>query len=484
MELFDMTITDIHEGLIRKEYSCREVVAAYLDRCAKLEPVLHAFLFLDKENALRQANAVDRKIGAGNTLGLLEGQPIAVKDLIQTKGIPTTAGSKILEKYTPPYDATVMEKLHAAGVVLLGKTNCDEFGMGASGENSAFGPTKNPWNTEHVPGGSSSGSAAAVASGEAVAAVGTDTGGSIRQPSAFCGIVGVKPTYGRVSRYGQIALASSLDQIGPMTRTVRDAALLFNVLIGKDPHDATSVDKPSISVDTIQKGSVDGLRIGLPQEYFIGGMDRDVERIIRDTAKLLTANGARIVDVGLPHTAYALAAYYIILPAEASSNLSKYDGIRFGLSQKGKDLADGYFLTRGQGFGAEVKRRIMLGTYTLSAGYHDHYYNKAQKVRSLIRRDFSDVFKNVDALITPTTPTPAFRLGEKADPLMMYLSDIFTVAANIAGMPALSVPAGMVDGLPVGVQIMGPMWSEELLLSIGQNIEKTLAMPLRLPSDI
>ncbi len=482
MNLDTLTLQEIRKQLQQKAFSCRELVAAYYQRIAAVDPAIHAYLLLTSDAANRQADQVDTLIAEGRELGPLSGQPIAIKDVLATKGVPTTAGSRILEQYRPPYHATVVEKLLDAGAVLLGKTNCDEFAMGASGENSAYGPTTNPWDITRVPGGSSSGSAAAVAAGECVAALGTDTGGSIRQPAGFCGVVGLKPTYGRVSRYGLVALASSLDQVGPLTRTVEDAATMLNILAGQDVHDATSVDKPGVAMATVQGADVRGMKIGVPKEYFLDGMDPEVEKLVRASIKHLEDAGAAIVEVSLPHTEYALAVYYLILPAEASSNLARYDGIRYGLHKDGKDLSSVYLESRHAGFGNEVKRRIMLGTYALSAGYHDAYYLKAQKVRTLIRQDFAKAFQAVDALITPTSPSLPFKLGEKfADPLTMYLADIYTVSANLAGLPGLSIPAGRVGNLPVGVQLLGPLWSEERLLTIGRALEQRLAQPLRLP---
>ncbi len=483
MDLSRATIQSLQNGLTRKEFSSRELTQVHLDRCAMLEPRLHAFLHLDPDAALRQADAADAARASGDSCGPLAGIPVAVKDVLATHDMPMTAASKILEGYCPPYDATAVARIRAAGAVMLGKTNCDEFAMGASGEHSAYGPTKNPWDVTRVPGGSSSGSAAAVAAGEAVVALGTDTGGSIRQPAGFCNVVGVKPTYGRVSRYGLLALASSLDQIGPLARTVEDAAIVFNAIAGKDDRDATSVARPSINLDVLRNGNVKGLRLGVPKEYFVEGMDPRVEERVRSVIALAREHGATIADVSLPHTAYALPVYYLILPAEASTNLARYDGIRFGNRAAGNSLREAYVRTRHDGFGQEVKRRIMLGTFALSAGYYDAYYRKAQQVRTLIRRDFDAAFRDADVLLAPTSPGLPFRLGEKAgDPLMMYLADIFTVAANIAGLPALSLPAGFVEGLPVGVQLMGPLWAEERLLTAARALERALALSLSYPA--
>lgn len=483
MELTDLTIATFRDGIRAKRFSCVESVRASCDRIAQVDRSLNAFVQVTKDQALQTAGAWDAKLAAGERLPALAGVPLAVKDVLATRGIPTTAGSRVLKGYIPPYTATAVERLEQEGAIVLGKTNCDEFAMGASGENSAYGPTKNPWDLTRVPGGSSSGSAAAVAAGECLAALGTDTGGSIRQPAGFCGVVGLKPTYGRVSRFGLLALASSLDQIGPFARTVDDAAELLNAMCGRDERDATSVDRAGVSLDAIRTANVKGMTLGIPRQYFVDGMDPDVATIVRDAAALLERQGASVVDVDLPHTEYALAVYYLLQPSEASSNLARYDGIRYGPKGHGVSLDEEYFATRSAGFGAEVKRRIMLGTFALSAGYHDAYYGKAQRVRTLIRKDFTEAFATVDALITPTSPGVPFALGEKAsDPLTMYLADIFTVSANIAGIPGLSVPGGHVRSLPVGVQILGPLWSEERILTLGLALERGLALPRVLPT--
>lgn len=483
MNLHELTITSVLEGLSAKQFSCEELLVAYTERGQSFDKTLNAIRYADYESAHAAAKAVDAAYAAGVPPYPLSGVPMFIKDTIVTAGMPTTAGSKILESYVPATDATVVARLRAAGAILLGKTNCDEFAMGASGENSAFGATKNPWAPDRVPGGSSSGSAAAVAAGECLAALGSDTGGSIRQPAGFCGIVGIKASYGRVSRYGLIALASSLDHIGPLTRTVDDAAIILNVIAGSDPHDATSVEKAPMNLETIRQGEIRGLRIGVPEEYFVEGMDPRVEQSVRDAIALLKQMGADIVSIHLPHTEYALAVYYIIQPAEASSNLARYDGIRYGhRTVDATDLLSVYGRSRDEGLGEEPKRRIMLGTYVLSAGYYDAYYRKAQKVRTLIRQDFSNAFRDVDLMVTPTSPTLPFKLGERfADPLTMYLSDIFTVPADIAGLPSISIRSGFADGLPVGVQLMGPLWSEERVLTAAKALEKALALPLRLP---
>lgn len=482
MDTAHLTIQKIQDGLRGKEFSCRELTEAYLVRIEQRQPTVNAFLYINDHEARKAADDVDAMIRAGKKLQPLAGVPVAVKDVLMTKGLPTTAGSKILEGYIPPYHATAVQRLLDQRAIVLGKTNCDEFAMGASGENSAYGPTKNPWDTTKVPGGSSSGSAAAVADGQSLVALGTDTGGSIRQPAGFCAIVGMKPTYGRVSRYGLIALASSLDQIGPLARTIDDAAILLDAISGRDKRDATSVDQTRIDLASIRSGSVKGLKVGLPKEYFLQGIDPRVKQAVRRATDLLAAEGAKIVEVNLPHTEYALAVYYILQPAEASSNLARFDGIRYGKRIAGKDLLQTYLRSRSDGLGAEAQRRIMLGTYALSAGYYDAYYKKAQKVRTLIRQDFQQVFQSVDALLTPTSPGLPFALGAKTtDPLTMYLADIFTVSANIAGIPGLSLNCGWADGLPMGVQFLGPMWSEERLLTVGRCLEQALGLPAQLP---
>jgi aspartyl-tRNA(Asn)/glutamyl-tRNA(Gln) amidotransferase subunit A len=400
--------------------------------------------------------------------------------------MPTTAGSKILEGFVAPYDATVVEKLHAAGAVVLGKVNCDEFAMGSSTENSAYGETKNPWDPERVPGGSSGGSSASVAAGLCAASLGTDTGGSIRQPAAFCGVVGLKPTYGRVSRWGVVAFASSLDQVGPITRTVQDAALLLEVIAGFDPRDSTSLDEPVPQYSEALVGDVTGLRIGLPHEYFGDGIDADVRAALDKTIAILKDRGAIVVDVTLPHTHLALPAYYIVAPAEASSNLARYDGIRYGKAASGaRDLLDLYMKSRGAGFGREVKRRIMLGTYALRSGYYDAYYKKAQQIRTLIKRDFDNAFQHCDVILTPTTPTAAFRRGSKKDPLDMYLADVFTLSCNLAGLPGLSVPCGLTsEKLPVGAQLLGKPLDEATLLRVGHVIESLCGLRGQIPGGL
>jgi aspartyl-tRNA(Asn)/glutamyl-tRNA(Gln) amidotransferase subunit A len=449
--------------LAKKETSSLELTRAALERIRTTEPEIHSFITVTEESALAQARAADERRARGET-GPLLGIPVGIKDIILTKGIRTTAGSKILGNFIAPYDATVTQKLLAAGAVCVGKLNCDEFAMGSSTENSAYVVTRNPWNRERVPGGSSGGSASAIAARQCLGTLGTDTGGSIRQPAACCGVVGIKPTYGRVSRYGVVAYASSLDQVGPMARTVSGCAHLLAVIAGHDAHDSTSVDRPVPNYAAQLDGHIKGLRVGIPREYFVEGMQPEVERAVRAAVRVMETLGARVSDVSLPHTEYAIPTYYLIATAEASSNLARYDGIKYGLREAEADgLLAMYQRTRAAGFGTEVKRRIMLGTYALSAGYYDAYYLKAQKVRTLIRRDFEQVFAAHDVIVTPTAPTTAFRVGEKtSDPLQMYLSDIFTISVNLAGLPGLSLPCGFDNaGLPIGLQIVGRPFEEE-----------------------
>ena len=455
------------------DWSAREVTAAVLARIAAHDGALGAYLAVDGERALARADEVDAARARGDALGPLAGVPVAIKDVIVTEGLVTTAGSKILAGWVPPYDATAVARLRAAGAIVVGKTNCDEFAMGSSNEHSAYRPCANPWDLTRVPGGSSGGSAAAVAAGLATFALGTDTGGSIRQPAAFCGVVGLKPTYGRVSRWGAIAFASSLDQIGPIAGTVADAALALDVIAGLDLDDATSLDVPPPQAVAALGAGVKGLRVGLPREYFEGELDPAIAAAVHAAADALIGAGATVHDVSLPHTRHALPTYYLIAPAEASSNLARYDGVRFGHRAAGaRDLGDTYARTRAEGFGPEVKRRIMLGTYALRAGYYDAYYRKAQQVRALIKRDFDRAFAEVDVLLTPTTPTAAFRLGEKATPIAMYLGDIFTLACNLAGLPGLSVPCGATaDGLPIGAQLLARPLDEATLIRAGEVIE-------------
>jgi len=453
-----------------------QLTAALAARIRERDPDIRAYLTVDEAMAMRQAEAADAARAAGQN-GPLLGIPLGIKDLLNVEGQPCTCSARLLEGYTSPYDATAIARLRAAGAVFLGRTNMDEFAMGSSTENSAFQVTRNPADTSRVPGGSSGGSAAAIAAGEAIATLGTDTGGSIRQPTAFCGCVGLKPTYGRISRYGVTAFASSLDQIGPMTKTVEDAAILLGVMSGIDPMDSTTLDMPVPDYTAALKDDLKGVRLGLPKEYFIDGMDAEVRESIMAAVETCRALGAEIVEVSLPHTQYAIAVYYIIATAEASANLARFDGVRYGRRADGvTDPIDMYGRTRAQGFGPEVKRRIILGTYVLSSGYYDAYYLKAQKVRTLIRRDFEEAFKSCDALLAPATPTPAFRVGENTDdPLKMYLSDVFTATTNLAGICALSVPAQpTAEGLPIGLQVLGPAFGEERVLHIGHAFEKKL----------
>ncbi|MEK7284819.1 MAG: Asp-tRNA(Asn)/Glu-tRNA(Gln) amidotransferase subunit GatA [Chloroflexota bacterium] len=465
--------------LRRRETSAFELARLALDRVAQ-DPY-NAWLLRCPDHALAQARAADERLARGDA-PLLCGIPWACKDIIGTRGVETTAGSKILRGYVPPYSATVVERLDGPGAVMVGKTNLDEFAMGSSNENSAFGPVRNPWDPSRVPGGSSGGSAVAVATGEAIFALGTDTGGSIRQPAALTGVVGMKPTYGRVSRYGVVAFASSLDQVGPLTNDVEDAAIVCEALFGVDPADATTMALPSEDLRRdIEKG-VRGLRLGIPKEYFVTGIEPGVERRVREALRELEGLGARLVDVSLPSTDYALGVYYLIQPAEASANLARYDGVRFGLRVEGRDYIDTYKRTRGEGFGVEVKRRMILGTYALSAGYYDAYYVKAQKVRTVIKAEFERVFTQVDALVTPTSPTVAFEIGAKTnDPLAMYLNDVFTLPVNIAGLPGISVPCGLSDGLPVGLQVIANAFDEAMLFRVAAAYERATEHHLARP---
>jgi aspartyl-tRNA(Asn)/glutamyl-tRNA(Gln) amidotransferase subunit A len=466
MDLVGLTISQVRRGLLNKEYSAVELARAYLKKIEKEDKNYSAFLTLAKDLALAQAKDIDEKIKKGNELAPLAGIPVAIKDNIMVDGLLCTSASKILENYVAPYDATVIKKLKEQGAVIVGKANMDEFAMGSSTENSAFGVTRNPRDPERVPGGSSGGPAAAVAADQCIASLGSDTGGSIRLPASFCGIVGLKPTYGAVSRYGCTAYASSLDQIGPLAKNVEDAQTVFEAIRGADPRDSTSLN---FKENRAPKAKY---RLGVPKEYFIKGMDARVEAAIKQKIADLEQQGSEIIDISLPHTEYALACYYIIATSEASANLAKFDGIRYGFSSpKAKDVFDIYALSRGQGFGPEVRRRIMLGTYVLSAGYYDAYYVRAQKVRTLIKRDFDKAFEDVDAIVAPVSPTPAFRIGEKMDdPLQMYLSDIFTISVNLAGVPSLALPCGQADGLPVGLQVIGKHFDEQTIFEIGKKI--------------
>ena len=475
--LNQLTISELTAKLARREVSAREATQACLDQIARVDGAIHAFISHDAADALAQADAADKELSqGGRTARCLLGVPIAVKDVLAVKNQPLNCASKILGNFISPYDATVIEKLKAAGAIVFGRLNMDEFAMGSSTENSAFGLTRNPWDTTRVPGGSSGGSAAAVAADECIASLGSDTGGSIRQPAALCGCVGLKPTYGRVSRYGLVAFASSLDQIGPFTKDVRDAATLLGVLSGVDPRDSTSVPQPVPDYAAALTGDIKGLKLGLPREYLIGGLDPEVKAAVDAAVKKFTELGAEIVEISLPHTDYAVATYYIIATAEASANLARFDGIRYGARVEGADPIELYARTRGAGFGPEVKRRIILGTYVLSSGYHDAYYLQAQKVRTLIRNDFLRAFEKVDAIVTPTTPTAAFRAGEKSgDPLQMYLSDIFTISCNLAGIPGISLPCGFTKApkLPIGLQLLGQPFGEASLLKIAHAYEQS-----------
>jgi aspartyl-tRNA(Asn)/glutamyl-tRNA(Gln) amidotransferase subunit A len=464
----------VREALASRRISARELAGEFLARIEKRNPELNAFLALSPERAYAQADALDTRIAAGEVLPSLAGLPLAVKDVLSTHGVPTTCASRMLEGYRPPYDATAVARLESAGAMVLGKTNCDEFAMGGSNENSAYGPVRNPVALDRVPGGSSGGSAAAVAAGLSVVALGTDTGGSIRQPGAFCGIPGLMPTYGRVSRYGLIAFASSLDRIGPLARNVRDAAEVLAVMAGRDPKDSTSAEERVPDYVKALDQPVKGLRIGVPTDYFGAGLDPAVREKVEAGIALLEKLGCRRVPLRMPHTDYAVATYYLIATAEASSNLARYDGVRYGLRVPGTTLMEMYRNTRGKGFGAEVKRRIMLGTYALSAGYYDAYYLKAQKVRALIARDFAQAFEQADVIVTPTSPVVPFRLGERvADPLAMYLADIYTVTGSLAGVPGISVPSGKTrEGLPVGLQIFGPAFGEARILQLAHAFEQ------------
>ena len=479
-----LTIEELAARFRRGEATPSEAAAAYLERIDALDGRVNAFLTVTRQAALGQAAEADARLTAGRPLSPLDGIPIALKDLLCTRGIRTTCGSRILETFVPPYDATVMARLRAAGAVLLGKLNMDEFAMGSSTEHSAFFPTRNPWDLDRVPGGSSGGSAAAAAADLAAATLGSDTGGSIRQPAGFCGTVGLKPTYGRVSRYGLIAFASSLDQIGPFAKTVADAAVVLGVIAGADRRDSTSVDVPVPDYRAALEGGIAGLRVGIPAEYFIDGIDPEVEAAVKAAIEVLRGLGARTEPVSLPHTRYGLAAYYVIAPAEASSNLARYDGVKYGLRVPGgRDLIEMYGRTRAAGFGAEVKRRVMLGTYALSAGYYDAYYGKAQRVRTLVRRDFQEAFERVDVLAAPTTPGVAFTLGEKTDPLQMYLNDILTIPVNLAGLPGVSVPAGFTtSGLPIGLQLIGRAFDESTVLRAAHTYQQATPWHLRKPT--
>jgi aspartyl-tRNA(Asn)/glutamyl-tRNA(Gln) amidotransferase subunit A len=481
MDLTYLTVSEASDLLRKREVSSEDLTRAALERIEDTDTALNAFVHVDPDLALSQAARADRRLARGEACRLT-GVPMALKDILSTSGIPTRCGSRILDDYVPQYSATVVGRLLDAGCVLLGKTNMDEFAMGSSNENSAFGPVHNPWDLSCVPGGSSGGSAAAVAAGQAMFALGTDTGGSIRQPAAFTGTVGLKPTYGRVSRYGLVAFASSLDQIGPLTRSVRDAALVLQAIAGHDPLDSTSLDAPVPDYDAQLQHGVSGLRIGVPREYFGEGLSPDVAAAVRAALDHFEKLGAHVCDVSLPNTEFALSTYYVISPAEAMANLARYDGVRYGLSVQGDDIWQMYARTREVGFGREVKRRILLGTYVLSAGYYDAYYLRAQKVRTLVRRDFERVFDSVDIVAAPTTPSVAFHLGEKTEnPLEMYLSDVYTVPINIAGVCSLSIPCGYSDGLPIGLQLIGKPLGEAMLLRAAHAFEQSSSYHRRHP---
>jgi len=485
MPLYELTAHELHEKLKQGEITSVELTKSVFDRIRAIENDIKAYITLTEELAMAQAAEADELFKKGDELPPLTGIPVAIKDVICAKGVLTTCGSQILGNFVSPYDATVMQKLHSQYIVMVGKTNMDEFAMGSSTENSSYFNTQNPWNLRTIPGGSSGGSAAAIAADEAICALGSDTGGSIRQPAALCGVVGMKPTYGRVSRYGLIAFASSLDQIGPITKDVTDCALMMNVICGHDLMDSTSADVPVPDFTKSLINDVKGLKLGIPKEYFIEGMDKEVEQSVLDAIRLLESLGAETTEISLPHTEYAVATYYIIAPAEASANLARYDGVRYGFRAEGaSDLIDMYKKSRSQGFGPEVKRRIMLGTYALSSGYYDAYYLKAQKVRTLIKQDFDRVFEDIDVVVAPTSPTPAFKMGEKVDdPLQMYLSDIFTISCNLAGIPGISIPCGFSsDGLPIGLQIIGPPFAEEKLLQVAYTFEQNTDYHLRKPN--
>ena len=480
-----LSMAQLIAGIKQRTYSCVEVTQAFTQRIARLNPSIQAFVTVTTEQALNQARLLDEKLARGENPGRLCGIPVAIKDNMHVQGVATTCSSRMLEHYIAPYDAAVVELLRREGAVFIGKTNLDEFAMGSSTENSAFFTTHNPWDTSCIPGGSSGGSAACVAADMAPIALGSDTGGSIRQPAACCGVVGLKPTYGRVSRYGLVAFASSLDQIGPFARSAEDAAVLLETIAHHDPRDSTSLDVPALPYTQAMVTKGRKLRIGLPKEYFIDGVDPEVRSAVTAALKVYEKLGMEVIDISLPHTAYAVAVYYLIAPSEASANLARYDGVKYGYRQKdAAGLYEMYTTTRGNGFGPEVKRRIMLGTYALSAGYYDAFYGKAQKVRTLIRQDFEKTFEQVDIIATPTTPTPAFKIGEKsADPLQMYLSDIFTISCNLAGIPGVSLPCGFSSaGLPIGLQLMAPPFAEADLLSAAYIYQKETDWHCRRPA--
>ena len=480
--MYKSTLAQLSIALESKKISSEELTRLYIERCNKHNNSLNCFITITEEEALKKARQADKKRASGD-YNLLTGIPIAQKDIFCTNGTRTTCGSKMLDNFVAPYDATLIKKMNDTGLIMLGKTNMDEFAMGSSNETSFYGPVKNPWDDCRVPGGSSGGSASAVAARLSPAATGTDTGGSIRQPSSFCGITGLKPTYGRVSRYGMVAFASSLDQGGPMTQTAEDAALIMNIIAGFDEHDSTSTEKPTDNYTEKLNNSIKGLKIGLPKQYFDENLDNNVAEVIENGLKELEKLGAKCVDVELPHTELSIPAYYVVAPAECSSNLSRYDGVRFGhRCKEPKDLSDLYCRSRQEGFGKEVKRRIMTGTYVLSAGYYDAYYIKAQKIRQIISNDFQNVFKNVDIIAGPTTTGVAFKLNEKLnDPISMYLSDLYTVSVNLAGLPAISVPSGFINKLPVGMQLIGNYFQESLLMNVAHQYQKVTDWHQKIP---
>lgn len=483
MELYRLSISEARELLDKRKITAKELLNSIYQRIESVDSKVKAFVTLSKDKAYEMADAAQKSIDVGQSLGVA-GVPVAIKDNMCTKGIRTTCSSKILENFIPPYESAVTSRLSENWYVLIGKTNLDEFAMGSSTENSGFFTTRNPWDIERIPGGSSGGSAAAVAADECIAALGSDTGGSIRQPAALCGVVGLKPTYGRVSRYGLVAFASSLDQIGPITKNVKDSAILLNIISGKDPFDSTSAPVAVPDFTKVLGNEIKGLKIGIPKEYFIKGMDREIEESVKTAIKKLESLGAIPVEISLPHTEYAVATYYVLATSEASSNLARYDGVKYGFRAEGKDLMEMYMNTRAQGFGAEVKRRIMLGTYALSSGYYDAYYKKAQQARTLIKADFEKAFNSVDMIVTPTSPTAAFRSGEKTeDPLQMYLSDIFTISVNLAGIPAISIPCGFTsNNLPIGLQIIGKHFDEESILKAAYAYEQSTDWHKRKPN--
>jgi aspartyl-tRNA(Asn)/glutamyl-tRNA(Gln) amidotransferase subunit A len=484
MNLATLTLHEARKKLRKREFSAQELTEAVFRQISSTEEKVHSYITLCADTALQEAKQADDRLRTETNPHSLLGIPIAVKDNFLTRGIRTTCASKILANFIPPYDSTTVKKLRASGAIITGKTNLDEFAMGSSAENSAFFLTHNPWDTDRVPGGSSGGSAAALAADQCIVALGTDTGGSIRQPAAFCGIVGLKPTYGRVSRYGIIAFASSMDQVGPMTKDVKDCALMLEAIASYDPADSTSASRPVPLYSARLVGDVKNLRLGIPKEYFVSGIQPEVEQAVRNAVRQLEKDGAAIKEISLSHTDYAVGVYYIVATAEASSNLARYDGMRYGHRARANDLTETYLLSRAEGFGPEVKRRIMLGTYVLSAGYYDAYYLKAQRVRALIKKDFDEAFKSCDAIITPTTPTTAFKIGEKTqDPLQMYLSDIYTISVNLAGLPALSLPCGFdSEGLPIGMQIIGKHFDEATVLAIAYAYEQSTDWRKRKPN--